>query len=261
MKILSKWGLYMESLNVLNAGALGEYTDGQIHNPDVIEKNTTHFLKGNRHRSDCRRLFDYSDGIYSLVYGMAASGSGPGVTGSTGAGERYNVAAGNNAHRAICIEPRAREAQILASYTDYRQNEISPCGMGIFENRLGGRVCVSGYYPFTMIDSLPKAAQIKNVFLWLSKKCLPAYIASFHKMAVWARRTRAGGPGALIANLSLDEAENARLALLSKPGTDVVLVNAKAQQTILSPETRDGDYNFYVLPQIGALEVCFIAVW
>ncbi|WP_372936325.1 hypothetical protein, partial [Mariniphaga sediminis] len=67
-------------------------------------------------------------------------------------------------------------AEILSALIDYTGEEISDCTMGMFENKLGGRICVSGYYPWTFVENLSKSSQMKNIFRWLSKDNLPGYI-------------------------------------------------------------------------------------
>ncbi|HSL03157.1 MAG TPA: hypothetical protein VK901_06420, partial [Nitrospiraceae bacterium] len=62
----------------------------------------------------------------------------------------------------------------------------------IYENKLGGRVCVSGYYPWDHLHSLSKTSQMKAVMRWLSRDRLPAYVASYHKVNLWAREPQRG---------------------------------------------------------------------
>jgi hypothetical protein len=224
-KILSR-GVYMDTaaLDALNARGYSEYTGFATEKylpVDVIEKYTRHPLNSGlegRER-DCRQSFWHFS--------------------------------------AACLEPTAPGAQTLAVYTDYTRKTIHGCGMGIYINSLGGRVCVAGYFPYTLIFSSAKTAQLKNIFRWLSDEKLPAYVLSFDKMAVWGRKSRYGSPGAVLANLSLDEAERPKLALLAEPSASVCFVDFQARRSILTPEKREGRYNIYALPPIGPLEVCF----
>ena len=78
------------------------------------------------------------------------------------------------------------KAQALARLVDYGGREKAATSMAVFENRLGGRICVAGYFPWTFLHSLSKSAQMKSIARWLSKDRLPAYVASYHKVNVWA---------------------------------------------------------------------------
>jgi hypothetical protein len=48
---------------------------------------------------------------------------------------------------AFTLQKTNEKAQTLTSLIDYTGDEVSSCTMGIFENRLGGRICVAGDYP------------------------------------------------------------------------------------------------------------------
>ena len=112
-------------------------------------------------------------------------------------------------------------------------------GAGIFENSLGGRVCVEGITPFDWYYSLPRSVHLKNVIKWLSKDTVPAYVESFHRAAVWAR-----GNAAFVANMSMENAENLRLCLKTEAETvsAVITCGSKIVKTekIEAKESFDG---------------------
>ncbi len=127
----------------------------------------------------------------------------------------------------------ARWAKILAGPGDvgvlwrpgggfYSDSTTAECCMGIFENRLGGRVCVAGYYPWTFLQSIPKSSQIKSLMRWLSRDTLPGYVESFHKMNLWVREVDGGRRAAAVLNGSLDPAREAVLTL--RTGSDLLSV-------------------------------------
>ena len=64
------------------------------------------------------------------------------------------------------------------------------CSSGVFENALGGLICVAGYFPWSFLQNYSKSAQLKTVFRWLSRDTLPAYVASYHKINLWVRGAR-----------------------------------------------------------------------
>lgn len=93
---------------------------------------------------------------------------------------------------AYTLKKTSENAQVLSSLIDYTGKQVSDCTMGIFENKLGGRICVAGYYPWNFMGNLSKSSQAKSVFRWLSKDTLPGYIASFQKINLWIREPQNG---------------------------------------------------------------------
>jgi hypothetical protein len=83
--------------------------------------------------------------------------------------------------------------------------------MTAFENELGGRVVVMGYFPWTQMHSLAKATQIKAVSQWLSRDRLPVLVESFAKVQVWARENGPGRIACVLLNASLDPLEKLTL--------------------------------------------------
>lgn len=113
---------------------------------------------------------------------------------------------------AYTIEKSISAAEYLTECVDYR-GMILGYGCGLFENELGGRVCVGGYVPFDFCYTEARSAQIKVVLKWLSKDKLPAYISSFGKTAIWFRNTTEGYPGVILSNISLDDAHGLEITL------------------------------------------------
>ena len=115
--------------------------------------------------------------------------------------------------QAYSLQPLSGKAVSLSSLVDYSGTQRAACTMGIYENRLGGRICVSGYFPWSFLENGAKSTQMKAVMLWLSKDSLPAYVASFHKINVWVRKTQDGVRALTLTNSSFDEAQNVVLCL------------------------------------------------
>ena len=121
--------------------------------------------------------------------------------------------------------------------------------MAIFENRLGGRICVCGYYPWTFLHSLSKTAQMKAVMRWLSRDRLPAYVASYHKVNLWARRPSDGRLAVALLNASFDPAEELTLALLT-PSDAVEVFDMDGKGQTMRMTGRDGPYRRFTLPPV-----------
>ena len=146
------------------------------------------------------------------------------------------------------IEPVDNCAEILTHMQDYQGNY---CGdtMGIFENSLGGRVAVSGYFPWAFIHSLSKSSQVKSVVKWLSRETIPAYISSFERVNIWCRKTVTGTYGVFLLNSSLDALSDIEIAVLTEQDT-VSLFTMNCQEVKLARKSNLGEYSIFVIPEI-----------
>jgi hypothetical protein len=136
------------------------------------------------------------------------------------------------------LEPTAG-ARILSECIDlagYRHG----CSSGAFENRLGGRVAVFGYFPWSGLQGPAKAAQMRRVLQWLSGEALPAIAGSLHRLAIWCRRDRCGNPAVFVLNASIDPAENAALRVRTG-GAAYEGVGMTGVTTELAPGEVDAD--------------------
>jgi len=121
--------------------------------------------------------------------------------------------------------------------------------MAVFENRLGGRICVAGYFPWTFLHSLSKSAQMKSIARWLSKDRLPAYVASYHKVNLWARQPANGRLAIALVNASFDSADDLSLALLT-PSDQITLYDMESKAQVVRVAGRDGPYHRFTLPHV-----------
>jgi hypothetical protein len=148
------------------------------------------------------------------------------------------------------LDPISPAARPLATATDFAPATVGLCS-GVFENALGGRVAVQGYYPWRSLQSLAKAAQMKALLRWLSRDRLPAYVESFHRVALWCRRDLRGKPALMLVNASLDAAEGLCVALCGDVERLLVRHLEGRAQTIVR-QARRGAYSVFVLPPVGA---------
>jgi hypothetical protein len=242
-KVLSS-GVYMdaETLDMLNKQGFQELTGLSVEKTlpiDCIEEFTQHPLNGTfaGRQRDARQSFWHVPGYL--------------------------------------LKPVDPKAQTLARLVDYGGKEMAATSMAVYENRLGGRVCVCGYYPWTFLHSLSKTAQMKSVMRWLSREKLPAYVASYHKVNLWARQRptegaadgsanggaegSAGGLAIALLNASFDPAEQLTLALLTTADTVRVFDMDGNEQTIRAGE-GDGPYRHFVLPSVEAWSMRLVVV-
>ncbi len=214
-KVLSG-GVYMdaETLAAINRRGLSHLTGmapGQAFAVDGIEEMTQHPLNG--------------------AYG----------------GRQRDSRQSFNHRTALGLELIDPTAQSLARLVDYVGHELAACTFAIFENQLGGRVAVAGYFPWSFLHSLSKTTQLKSVMRWLSKDRLPAYVSSFHKVNVWARESKTDGLAVAIVNSSFDPATQLDLALRTS-SERLDTFDMKGLRQTISATRREGPYQHFVLP-------------
>ena len=152
------------------------------------------------------------------------------------------------------LEPASPDARVLSVVEDFSRQRHG-AGSGCFENRLGGRVAVLGYYPWRGLLSLAKTSQLKSLCRWLSRDRLPAYVASYHKAALWCVE-RPGSVAALLLNCSLDEAEGMEMHLRDAGSAD--LVRSDGSRARVRAVRRDGPYGVFTLERIGSWEAALL---
>jgi len=225
--ILSR-GVYLDgpALTRLNAMGYGEYTGFSVvryHDKDSVEELLPHDLN----RPFAGRL---RDNRQSFAW--------------------WNVPAAE-------LKPESPAARPLSRLIDYGKKEVAACASGVFENRLGGRVYVSGYFPWTYLQNLSKASQLKTVCRWLSRDALPAYVASYHKINLWVRDAGGGRLAAAILNATLDTADNA--ALMLRTDRECVDVHAmEGGKTTIPATGSDGPYKEFRLPPVAGWNMVLV---
>ncbi len=216
-QVLSQ-GVYMdaETLETLNRRGFGEFTgitvEKAIHE-DCIEELTDHPLNSPfaARQRDCRQSFYHVPG-----------------------------------HVLQLADPKA---QSLARLVDYVGQEKAATSMAVFENRLGGRIAVCGYYPWTFLHNLSKSSQMKSVMRWLSRDRLPAYVASFHKVNLWARQKDNGQLAVAMVNSSFDPAVEP-VVVLRTESQQLTLFDMQGRETVVPAAGSDGPYRSFTLPTI-----------
>ena len=147
------------------------------------------------------------------------------------------------------FEPADESCEVLAELIDYRNNVAAACTMGIYTNKLGGRVCVAGYYPFNELQFAYKISSLKNIFNFLAGGALPAWVGSYHRTAVWARESCVN-----IANLSLDPACGVELCWRWGNGK-AVLMDMYGKTVQLTGVRRDDGAWSYCLPELAPFSI------
>ncbi|MBN2294915.1 MAG: hypothetical protein JXM70_20980 [Pirellulales bacterium] len=216
-RILSS-GVYMDvgALAALKEKGLQDLIGmdiGQAFHVDCVEENVTHPLNG-PFAGRCRDVHQsfWSEPAYQLKL----------------------------------VDPKA---QTLTRLVDFAGAEKAASSMAVFENRLGGRICVSGYYPWTWLATQNKSTQMKSVIRWLSRDQLPAYVQSYHKVVLWERTLEDGRLAVALFNASFDTAD--KLTLLMRTQSKAInVVDMAMKERTIQMNGEDGPYRRFVLPQI-----------
>ncbi len=155
-----------------------------------------------------------------------------------------------------CLLQPMPGARILAEVVDFEGVNFGPCA-GVYENSLGGRVAVMGYYAWVMMQTLAKTEQMKTLFRWLSRDKLPAYIASYARVALWCRTDATGKLAFMMVNTMLDDFDNLALHALTG-GERLALVHMDGSEEPLAAAGQDGPYSRYIIPQLKAWDMALV---
>jgi hypothetical protein len=159
---------------------------------------------------------------------------------------------------AYLLKPLTPQSRPLADLIDFTPTNHGPVA-GAFENALGGRVAIQGYYPWTYLKSLAKTSQMKQLCRWLSKDTLPAYVSSYHKAAVWCRRDPKKRPAFLLLNAATDATQ--RLTLHVKGDVKALrLTRANMAVKTVARRRQEGPYAVFALPRLAPWEPVLLTV-
>ena len=181
------------------------------------------------------------------------------LNGGTPAGSERNCYQAFYRGDAALIEPTDPKAEILSCMKDYSGNILSECSWGTYENELGGRICIAGYYPWGFIQSRSKFKQLNNIFKYLSKNNLPSMSDSYCRLFNWTRNTEDGGLAAAFINGSLDILYDTVILLKTKSMRCVVYdMDCNMTDCRFIPERcRDG-YNAFSVPLIQPWQMVLV---
>lgn len=84
-----------------------------------------------------------------------------------------------NAGDSFELLPLSGSCRVLTSLVDYHDNIIAAYASGLYDNKLGGRVYASGYYPFSWISDYRKTIELKRISAYLSGGRLPSYVENY----------------------------------------------------------------------------------
>lgn len=154
----------------------------------------------------------------------------------------------NNDGKGWHLESIDGKGESLARLINYAGDVLTECSLGIYENRLGGRVAVAGYYPLMNLEFYTKTHSLKQLFFWLSRGKL-SYGVSYHRTVLFVRDVPGEGVLAQVTNMSADPAENVEVFISG--GTPVMSVtDEELNETTVCGSSRENGYS-YILPYMA----------
>ena len=119
-------------------------------------------------------------------------------------------------------------------------------GMGIFQNKLGGRICCSGAHAFDWYFGSYRNIRLKNILRWMSNNTL-SYVSSYHRAALWIR-----GNAAYVANIMMEEIENLVVSINTAYSKAKVTIfkGAKITEEFEILGKIEGNYKKFTIPNI-----------
>lgn len=155
-----------------------------------------------------------------------------------------------------CIDGKG---EALAELIDYNEAVVASCSMGAYENELGGRVVVGGYFATRHLLFRSKVEQLKRIFRWLSHDTLTAYVESFHRIGLWVRTPEKSDVVITLVNASMDRAENVELLVLgAATKADILGMDGDRFQVVGEPQ--GAGYVKFVIPALASWRVYSLRV-
>lgn len=147
------------------------------------------------------------------------------------------------------LDPSVREISHLETYTGDQLGLTT----SLYENSLGGRVCVLGYAAYKKVDSLSRRTQLMRICDYLTREKIPAKILDARKAAQFIRTSEDGKKILLsIINLSIDDTGETRVAIYGVKQARLLEDNGKE---ILLTAEHDGDYAIFTLPSTAPYDM------
>ncbi|MBQ0106040.1 MAG: hypothetical protein KBT47_08415, partial [Armatimonadetes bacterium] len=210
MNMLSK-GVYMDavSLDILNRKGYGEFTGFELKEEFLYQhsKFLKHSING-----------DFEDYI------------------------RYNT----KGDKDYILRKTDDNAEFLCCFTDIENDFADKPNMGIFENRLGGRICVEAYQFDRDIATYYKVFQLKNIMKYLSKNNI-ALVNSYANMIIYDRSEEK--VGILLINNSYDMCENTEI-IIPRDIEKVQVVDLNMNEKTVNRSKYEDNYSYFNMGDI-----------
>jgi len=162
----------------------------------------------------------------------------------------------------VALIPQSPDCQIISRLIDYHNRELCECACGIFENALGGRICVAGYYPFEWVSDYQKTVQLNRIFVWLSRGSLPSFTDSYQRVR---NITLCGDARICVTqfNTGNDDLYDVLTAVRTDKETAVLYTMYDGEMTLQAEKSAcmDGKrYQYFKIPHIKPFEGVILSV-
>ena len=154
-------------------------------------------------------------------------------------------------------DPKAEALGYLVDYanipwTDDQGRELYT--MGLYENSLGGRVCIMTYFPETYLQAGNKQRQLKNILKYVSRNSV-SYVSSYHNIYMFDRS--GDRVGILLINMSYDDAENV-IINFAKDVEKITLVFDDMTEKCVTRCNYEEGYSVFNIGNIKSFDMCLI---
>ena len=143
--------------------------------------------------------------------------------------------------------PQSPKVQVISRLHSLTGQPLA-AGACLYENSLGGRVCVLGYAAFSKIDSFARLRQMRRVAQWLAGKTWTVMEST--GLAAQFLRTNGSRTMATVINLSLDSAPPSDYGIL---GAKYVRCLRDGEEQVL-PVSHQNGYGMVKLPGLAPFE-------
>ena len=147
-------------------------------------------------------------------------------------------------------------AEKLSYLTDHHGKVAADCVLGIYTNKLGGKVCVSSHYAAADPGDTFKSAQLKRIFRVLSGDRLPFLPESCVLLQAVARQTEAGN-AAMLLNPTPDILTDVSVLLAGAPD-EIDLIAEDARRRTVPAAGRDGASSRFILPELSPFSMAVL---
>lgn len=144
----------------------------------------------------------------------------------------------------VTLQPLEDSVRVLSWLEGFQNGDVKGVTMTLYENELGGRVCVMGYSAFTMVDSCTRRRQLMNICDYLTRGTLRAKLLTD---CLAAQYIRADGNRTMVtlASLSLDGIEKPKVAVYKAKSAVYLGDDGRFVPLVAEP---CGDYGVFSLP-------------
>lgn len=147
-------------------------------------------------------------------------------------------------------------AELLSYLTDFHGKIAAGCALGLYKNKLGGKICVSSHYAAADMGDPFKAAQMKRLFRLLSDDRLPFLPENCVRLRSFARQTPRGN-AVILFNPNLD-CLNDVAVLYAGNRSEIDYIGEDCNRQRLPAAGTDGKMTRFLLPPLPPFSMALL---